>query len=276
MATELPHLTSRELQVLRLIAGGRTNGEIAEELGISFSTAKWHVSEMLSKAGVESREELAAFWQAERSPSRRFARIFSTMLPFAPVKTAAFVGIAGVATASAVFVASAAVSSADLNPGGDVPAVQAPTTSPPSGFMELFPSPPGSTPIAGGTPASMSPGATATPASRILGVFPGSSPLDPASLTVVYRYMPLGDFGVCAEVSTAGLSANFQWFRLHLDGVDVTQSLTIIATRDVPRGILCHIQDIPLASGTHAASVTVSDPTTGVFIEQKDWTFEIP
>jgi NarL family two-component system response regulator LiaR len=52
-------LTPRERQVLDLLAQGRTNGEIADALSISFDTVKWHVSEILSKLPAESREEAA-------------------------------------------------------------------------------------------------------------------------------------------------------------------------------------------------------------------------
>jgi len=41
--------TPRERDVLDLIADGRTNAEIADRLGISFATAKWHVSVVLLK-----------------------------------------------------------------------------------------------------------------------------------------------------------------------------------------------------------------------------------
>ena len=48
-------LTSRELDVLRLIAKGLTNTEIAEALKISKSTVKIHVNNILSKLGVTDR-----------------------------------------------------------------------------------------------------------------------------------------------------------------------------------------------------------------------------
>ena len=53
-------LTPRQLDVLRLIAGGATNAEIAERLVISPKTADHHVSAVLSKLGVHSRRDVAA------------------------------------------------------------------------------------------------------------------------------------------------------------------------------------------------------------------------
>ena len=52
-------LSPRELDVARLVARGHTNAEIAEVLGISPLTAKWHVSEILRKLGVSRRVQLA-------------------------------------------------------------------------------------------------------------------------------------------------------------------------------------------------------------------------
>ncbi len=53
-------LTARELEVLELIAAGRSNREIAAELFISAKTASVHVSNILAKLGVGSRGEAAA------------------------------------------------------------------------------------------------------------------------------------------------------------------------------------------------------------------------
>ncbi|MFE3325502.1 AAA family ATPase [Streptomyces sp. NPDC059176] len=53
-------LTSREQDVLRLVAVGRTNRQIAEELFISPKTASVHVSNILGKLGVAGRVEAAA------------------------------------------------------------------------------------------------------------------------------------------------------------------------------------------------------------------------
>jgi NarL family two-component system response regulator LiaR len=53
-------LTPREHQVLALMVEGLTNPEIAERLIISRSTARAHVSNILSKLGVSNRAEAIA------------------------------------------------------------------------------------------------------------------------------------------------------------------------------------------------------------------------
>jgi DNA-binding CsgD family transcriptional regulator len=57
----LPYgLSARELEVLRLVERGYTNGQIAGELFISRKTASAHVSNILAKLGVARRAEAAA------------------------------------------------------------------------------------------------------------------------------------------------------------------------------------------------------------------------
>jgi len=56
----LATLTSREMDVLDLLAAGRTNGEIGKALFISTKTASVHVSHILAKLGVSNRVEAAA------------------------------------------------------------------------------------------------------------------------------------------------------------------------------------------------------------------------
>lgn len=108
--------SEREREVLDLIAKGRTNAEIATELGITFPTAKWYVSELISKLGVSSREEVADYWRHERGLSRRLQRAMRALL--APVVLKAGAGVAGVAAVGVVSVAlvAAASSSASHEP----------------------------------------------------------------------------------------------------------------------------------------------------------------
>ena len=56
---ELLSLSTRETEILRLVAQGRDNTEIAQELYLSPSTVKNHVSSILDKLGVDSRVQAA-------------------------------------------------------------------------------------------------------------------------------------------------------------------------------------------------------------------------
>ncbi len=49
----------------RLVAEGRTNPEIADALGVSLAGAKYHVSELLGRLGLERREEIADWYRRE-------------------------------------------------------------------------------------------------------------------------------------------------------------------------------------------------------------------
>ena len=61
-AEELPDgLTPREAEVLRLIAEGRTNQEIAADLVVSEGTVKTHVNRIFAKAGVRDRAQAVAY-----------------------------------------------------------------------------------------------------------------------------------------------------------------------------------------------------------------------
>jgi DNA-binding NarL/FixJ family response regulator len=58
-------LTDRELDVLKLIASGLTNSQIAENLVISENTVKGHVSNILSKLHMADRTQVAVYaWQS--------------------------------------------------------------------------------------------------------------------------------------------------------------------------------------------------------------------
>jgi DNA-binding NarL/FixJ family response regulator len=54
-------LTERELYVLRLVASGATNSEIAEKLSISINTVKSHLKNILEKLQLENRTQAATY-----------------------------------------------------------------------------------------------------------------------------------------------------------------------------------------------------------------------
>ncbi|WP_157338239.1 MULTISPECIES: response regulator [Paenibacillus] len=58
-----PHedLTEREMEVLRLIATGKSNQEVADDLFIGIKTVKFHVTNVLAKLGVEDRTQAAIY-----------------------------------------------------------------------------------------------------------------------------------------------------------------------------------------------------------------------
>ncbi|MBC2867457.1 response regulator transcription factor [Streptomyces mexicanus] len=58
--TETWGLAPRETEVLRLLASGRRNRQIATQLGISENTVKFHTSQIYHKLGVTSRAAAAA------------------------------------------------------------------------------------------------------------------------------------------------------------------------------------------------------------------------
>jgi DNA-binding NarL/FixJ family response regulator len=59
-ALEVPEpLTDREMAVLKLVALGYSNPNVAAELGISGRTVRAHVGHLLLKLGVDRRSELA-------------------------------------------------------------------------------------------------------------------------------------------------------------------------------------------------------------------------
>lgn len=53
-------LTPREIQILRMVAMGKTSQEIANDLRISEVTVKWHIANTMRKLGASSRAEAVA------------------------------------------------------------------------------------------------------------------------------------------------------------------------------------------------------------------------
>ena len=53
-------LSSRELEILELVAKGLTNQQIAEQLFLSLATVKWHTHNIYGKLGVHNRTQAVA------------------------------------------------------------------------------------------------------------------------------------------------------------------------------------------------------------------------
>lgn len=105
-------LSARQKEVLRLVARGYTNARIAEELGIGFESVKTHVSEILMRLEVTSREEAVEAWQDERTLGARVRRAFGPLLALLSLKAA---GIA----AAVIVVAALGLVVAAFARGGD-------------------------------------------------------------------------------------------------------------------------------------------------------------
>ncbi|MGH2633178.1 MAG: LuxR C-terminal-related transcriptional regulator, partial [Tepidiformaceae bacterium] len=132
-ADRAPEWTPRQREVLGLLAAGRTNIQIAELLGITMDGAKWHVSEIITRLGVDTREEAAEYWRVHNGLRRRFGRAFRSLLPasaWAKASSAAavVVVVAGVAVVAVVVAHSGG---GDGSHAGTAPAVSptAPATS---------------------------------------------------------------------------------------------------------------------------------------------------
>ncbi|MGI8424639.1 MAG: LuxR C-terminal-related transcriptional regulator [Chloroflexota bacterium] len=119
-----PHWTTRQREVLELLATGRTNAEIAGELGVSLDGAKWHVREVMAKLQVDTREEAAHYWR-QRNGLR--ARVWRARLGlgFAAHGLRYAVGAAALAAAVAGAAVVLALRGGDDGTGADAPLPQA-------------------------------------------------------------------------------------------------------------------------------------------------------
>jgi two-component system response regulator NreC len=59
--TPRDHLSERQSQVLRLLAAGHTNKEIAHELGISVRTVEMHRADVMGKLNLATRAEIVRY-----------------------------------------------------------------------------------------------------------------------------------------------------------------------------------------------------------------------
>ena len=124
--------TTRQRQVLDLMARGKSNAEIAETLGISLQGAKWHVSEVMSKLQSDSREEAADYWRRYNGIPPRFARVFRGLVGLSVVKWAGAATVAAIVAAGGIAIAVVASGGGD-----DLPSARATTTP---GLLESLPS----------------------------------------------------------------------------------------------------------------------------------------
>jgi DNA-binding CsgD family transcriptional regulator len=126
-------LSPRQLEILDLVAEGRTSKEIASALGISESTVNWHLANVFAKLGASSRAEAVAL--AIRSDGGDFAnRPPPTYArPVAAPVRAAWPRLLAIAVAIAIagaLLGGATVATLRLGPIGPF---EAPTISPTNG-----------------------------------------------------------------------------------------------------------------------------------------------
>jgi hypothetical protein len=116
--------------VLDLLKKGYSNRDIAEELQVSLAGAKYHVSEIISKLGVSSREE-AASWDAREDRRHAIVPAFLTsrldaLLPNLSLKLAGSLALAAAAIVAAVSLAG----DSDAGNADGPPAAAAPSPTP--------------------------------------------------------------------------------------------------------------------------------------------------
>ena len=162
-------LTPAEWRVLDELREGGTNAEIAVRLGLSPDTVKYHISNMLSKLGLEDRRQLAA-WRpaAERS---RLRALLALPLAFQSLaRPLVWAGAGAVALAAVAAVVAVLVV---VTGNGDQPLVVSP---PPTETPQPTPSPTATaTATVSPMPTTPTPTATAAP-SPTAGATPRSTP----------------------------------------------------------------------------------------------------
>src|SRR5579859_5139975 len=136
--------SAAQQRVLDGIAAGESNPAIAERLGLSFETVKWHVSELLAETGCADRSELAQWWreqqQAQKVSRTRTIAIILALAALAVVAIAVAVGVGVVIVAPGggrAHAPAAKPAAAARAPAGTAPTETAPTPAP-----SVTPSPP--------------------------------------------------------------------------------------------------------------------------------------
>ena len=67
-------LSAREVEILDLVAEGRTNREIARQFWVTETTVKFHLSRIYRKIGVTNRTAAAMWWRDELAAPARESR----------------------------------------------------------------------------------------------------------------------------------------------------------------------------------------------------------
>lgn len=67
ITSQLVKMTKREMEIVKLIADGSTNKEIAQELSLSAYTVKSHVHNILEKLSLHTRVHIAKFYETTKS-----------------------------------------------------------------------------------------------------------------------------------------------------------------------------------------------------------------
>jgi hypothetical protein len=119
--------------VLALLREGLSNEQIAERLGVTLHAARYHVSEILSKLGVATREEAAAWQPKEARLGPRWSIAFQIWLAAAASVALIAVGVLawGVFRGSSDDSQASVVATGSPAPGASTPAVSFVPASPP-------------------------------------------------------------------------------------------------------------------------------------------------
>ncbi len=144
--TREPDWTPRQREVLDLLVRGRTNGEIANELGISLDGAKWHVSEIITRLGVDSRDEAAEYWRHRNGLRMRFTRVLHAVFGSNVLKVVGATAGVGAFIAAATLVVFALNDSGEGSPQAGEPTPPAASPSP-DPTDEPSPTAPPTTPV---------------------------------------------------------------------------------------------------------------------------------
>jgi DNA-binding CsgD family transcriptional regulator len=149
------HWSARQREVLDLVAHGKSNQDIADQLGISLDGAKWHIREIFARLGVDSREEAAEYWRARNGLRLRFTRLLRSLgvgAPWAKAVLASAVLVVVAVAATTVVIAlrqddgqSFTATAITADPTPDVKATDAARRSPTATPIppETGPCPPG-------------------------------------------------------------------------------------------------------------------------------------